>query len=37
MQNDKLSCLIIHGFGGGVYEVKALAILTIELSPTFCH
>lgn len=22
--NDKLGCLIIHGFGGGIYEIKSL-------------
>ena len=25
MQKDKSGCLIIHGFGGGTYEIKALA------------
>lgn len=25
MQKDKLGCLIIHGFGGGIYEIKSLA------------
>lgn len=25
MQNDKLSCLIIHGFDGGVYEIITLS------------
>lgn len=25
MQKDKLGCLIIHGFGGGIYEIKPLA------------
>ena len=25
MNNDKLGCLIIHGFGGGIFEIESLA------------
>ena len=28
--NDKLGCLIIHGFGGGIYEIKSLDDYLIE-------
>lgn len=25
MNDDKLGCLIIHGFGGGIFEIESLA------------
>jgi carboxylesterase len=25
MDNNKLGCLIIHGFGGGIFEIESLA------------
>jgi carboxylesterase len=38
MNNDKLGCLIIHGFGGGIFEIESLADYLIDMDYIVaCH